>query len=397
MATRQDPLLQKVAKIPLAGRTWFRDYADSDVQPALSNIGQHYKNVYFKRHVTFDKDKTGIILISKRPGLYAADTMTGMTAGFSASPSQYGADWVGVYQSDTNEVKMYIDGSATDTLSVTAPVAANRPLIYEDTSGTPQYAFLVYAGVETNRKVFAGASGALAAIVDVDFPPVENLFGDFVYQNGYVYVFDGVRGRIYNSDINDPTAWTATSFLSVQSKGLGRSLQLYKDKITAFGKNYIEFFEDVGNATGSPLQAIPYRRIVDYGITGGGGATAAQARGQKQIFAGRDTIFWINNPALGTGPGVFTFESYQVRKLSTPEVDLDLERNVNNEPIIGGILSVFGIPHLVVHTGENTSPNYIWLYNFELDCWYTWESNIFTNPILAIAGEFIYFSSQHAY
>jgi hypothetical protein len=75
-----------------------------------------------------------------------------------------------------------------------------------------------------------------------------------VFLDGYLFLAKSNTGDIYNSDLNDPTAWTAGSFISTE---------VYPDDIQALAKvnNYLlaigtqscEYFYDAANATASPL------------------------------------------------------------------------------------------------------------------------------------------------
>lgn len=75
-----------------------------------------------------------------------------------------------------------------------------------------------------------------------------------VFLDGYLFLAKANTGDIYNSDLNDPTAWTAGAYISTE---------VYPDDIQALAKvdNYLlaigtqscEFFYDAANATASPL------------------------------------------------------------------------------------------------------------------------------------------------
>lgn len=89
-------------------------------------------------------------------------------------------------------------------------------------------------------------------ITDADFPSPHVPFP--VYLDGYLFLAKAGTGDIYNSDLLDPTAWTAGNFISSE---------LYPDDVQALVKvnNYLlaigiqgsEYFYDAGNSPGSPL------------------------------------------------------------------------------------------------------------------------------------------------
>ncbi len=96
------------------------------------------------------------------------------------------------------------------------------------------------------------SNAAGTKITDVDFPTPHVPFP--IFMDGYLFLAKAATGDIYNSDLNNPAAWTAGSFLSSE---------MYPDDIQAMVKinNYIlaigtqgsEFFYDAANATASPL------------------------------------------------------------------------------------------------------------------------------------------------
>jgi hypothetical protein len=96
------------------------------------------------------------------------------------------------------------------------------------------------------------SNAAGTKIVSADFPTPHVPFP--VFLNGRLYLAKSNTGDIYNSNLNDPAAWTAGDFISTE---------VYPDDIQALIKtnNYLlavgtqssEFFSDAANATGTPL------------------------------------------------------------------------------------------------------------------------------------------------
>jgi hypothetical protein len=103
----------------------------------------------------------------------------------------------------------------------------------------------------TDGYVFT-SNAAGTQIIDVDFPTPHVPFPIFL--DGYLFLAKAATGDIYNSDLNNPAAWTPGSFISSE---------LYPDDIKALAKvnNYLlaigtygcEYFYDAANATASPL------------------------------------------------------------------------------------------------------------------------------------------------
>lgn len=96
------------------------------------------------------------------------------------------------------------------------------------------------------------SNAAGTKITDVDFPSPHVPFP--VFMDGYLFLAKAGTADIYNCDLNDPTAWTAGSFISSE---------VYPDDIQALVKvnNYLlavgvqgsEYFYDAANPTASPL------------------------------------------------------------------------------------------------------------------------------------------------
>jgi hypothetical protein len=76
-----------------------------------------------------------------------------------------------------------------------------------------------------------------------------------IFLDGYLFIIKTGTADIYNSNLDDPLAWTAGDFISAEMEGdnLVRLVKI-NNYIGAMGTNSIEYFWDAGNASGSPLQ-----------------------------------------------------------------------------------------------------------------------------------------------
>jgi hypothetical protein len=96
------------------------------------------------------------------------------------------------------------------------------------------------------------SNAAGTKITDVDFPTPH--VPNPIFLDGYLFLAKANTADLYNSDLNDPAAWTNGSYISSE---------LYPDDITglvkinnylvAIGRTGTEFFYDAANASGSPL------------------------------------------------------------------------------------------------------------------------------------------------
>ena len=101
---------------------------------------------------------------------------------------------------------------------------------------------------------------AFTTVTDVDYPgdPSNNLtmVPGVAVMDGYVFVMT-TQGIIYNSDLETPTSWNALNFINAEiDADDGVAITKHLNYILALGYRSFELFEDVANATGSPLGRI---------------------------------------------------------------------------------------------------------------------------------------------
>jgi hypothetical protein len=177
----------------------------------------------------------------------------------------------------------YTESSFTHV--TTLATSANTPVRfceYIDASNTKK--LIMVDGVE--GFIFT-SNAAGTEITDVDFPTPHVPFP--VFLDGYIFLAKANTGDIYNSNLNDPAAWTSGDFISSE---------LYPDDIQALIKinNYIlavgtqgcEYFYDAGNPTGSPLSRYD------------GGALPFGTVFPNSIFANKDFAVFLANNNDGT-------------------------------------------------------------------------------------------------
>lgn len=215
-------------------------------------------------------------------------------------------------------------GSANEIMSA---FGATNSTLYKDTTSLGAVTGLINHITETvvgttpnivvstdgNKAYYYPSGGALTEITDVDFPGKagKTIIGQFVHMDGYAFIMC-TDGTIYNSDLGSVSAWTSSSFISANmypDKGIG--LSRYKDMIVAFGKESIEFFKDVGNAVGSPLQHVPEATI----RTGAISDTA--------MCSLEDNLAWVAGSDTGTF-SVYILDGYQPVRISDNVIDTQL-------------------------------------------------------------------------
>lgn len=201
--------------------------------------------------------------------------------------------------------------------------------------------------------------GALTQITDVDYPGNASLTptGTFIHLDGYAFIMT-TDGRIWNSVLSSITSWQSTDFISANmlpDKGVG--LASYKNRLVAFGKESIEFFENVGNPTGSPLQRIP-ELFIKFGCPD-----------PDLIVNIEDTLGFVAVSSSG-GYGVYILDNYQPRKVSYAELDALLGIiGIGNFNATG--VKLHGKPLYILSSSTRT-----FVYSFEDDLWFEWSSGV---------------------
>lgn len=138
--------------------------------------------------------------------------------------------------------------------------------------------------------------------------------------NGYVFVCVG--GDIYNSDLDLPDSWNPSDFISTEIYPDDVvALAKYKNYLVAFGTNTIEFFYDAANTSGTPLAR-------QEGILHNIGCI-----GQGTVTDSEDVIYWISQTSSGTY-SIWTLEKFEAKKISTPEIDAYLTKQINQVAIL---------------------------------------------------------------
>lgn len=141
--------------------------------------------------------------------------------------------------------KIYANGSAVLTLAT----STGKVGFSEFVSSTGTVSLIVVDG--TNGYVFSNSTTA-TQITSANFPTPH--IPTPIFLDGYMFLAKPSTEDIYNSDLDDPSLWTAGNFISAE---------MYPDTIVGLSKNNnflyavgsssVEYFYDAANATGSPL------------------------------------------------------------------------------------------------------------------------------------------------
>ena len=294
----------------------------------------------------------------------------------------------------TNYSLFAFDNTSSDLeiWSITAGSKAQVGSTITTDAGCTSITETILAGV-TNFVVIASGGGAAyffpiggawTQIIDADFPTEQGtplvIAGDPVHMDGYMFVLT-TSGLIYNSDLNSLANWSATNYLSAQSSpDIGVGLARYKKYIVAFGTNSIEFFENVGNATGSPL-AVVKDATINLGAY-------YNSNGGRQILQVGETIYWISHNSKTSKVEIYQLENMQPKKISTAMIDNLLTMGTNDISHIVGAISLNGKQHILFNTNTSTSTSaaITYAYCIESDFWWIFQSSEIFSPVACVSG-----------
>jgi len=158
-----------------------------------------------------------------------------------------------------------------------------------------------------------------------------------LFLDGYLFLIKDGTSDIYNSNLNDPLAFTPGDFITAEMipDTLLRLCRL-SNYLVAMGSSSIEYFFDAGNASGSPLQRndTPVKHV---GYLGG-------------FATYENKVFFIGSSAT-TAPVVYVLEDFKMDVVENPVIRRQLQKN--NE-FLGTIVSMGGHSFYVLTTNDVT-------------------------------------------
>lgn len=245
------------------------------------------------------------LYITQRPGVSVRERATDTEDVPAAGRGIIYWDAVNAYYIVNNDT--VYKGGYSSPLGVT--MSAGRDPVTMLEIGT----YLVILDAENNEGWYIedSADTTLVQITDTDFPGnIANvdMAGGGAVLNGTLYVMD-TEGRVYGSELNDPTAWDALNVTgATREQDTGVYLTKHHDHIVTIGVKSIEFFYDAANAVGSPLER---RSDISY-------RTGATDR--KSVYNTGDHIYFFGAERTGTS-GIFEINQFTLSKISNDTID----------------------------------------------------------------------------
>jgi hypothetical protein len=328
MADKGLPEQQAQVRIPLYETNRQR------ISDPRSSLVYQYDQSYFNcfptfrnNHITGEKEA----FIQMRPGHFNYDNSTPTSPTLITNNFNYTLDAITITQLSeiyVTAVWSYADGkiyliarnatgsTVTNLGSITTTTVYPIIHISEITIAGQAGIFITFVEGYTNTTsgwyaiatagVFTAAS--LTQVTDLDFPPNQTpavpINGPAVQLNNKIYVLSR-SGYIYNSDSGSASAWDGLSVKNAVSyPDVGIALARYKHHLVVFGSDSIEFFNDVGNATGSPLDRTD-QAFIKFVL-----------KGSKAFINIHDTIYWISN-STGASSQLYKLVGYTPQKIDS--------------------------------------------------------------------------------
>jgi hypothetical protein len=205
------------------------------------------------------------------------------------------------------------------------------------------------------------AANAVVASADPDLP-TPHLPTPFFY-DGYLLLVKSNTADCYNSDLNDPLAWTAGNFITAEMRAdTVTAIVTLNNYFLLLGNRSIEYFWDAGNDTGTPFQ----RNDTPIKLNGYiGGLTQF---GNK--------VFLVGEEVEGE-PNVFMLEDFKMTPVGDEAVRRFLSSQTLNN-LTGNVISIDGNDLYVL---SGTTSTYFMVLETKLWGLLTYQNNL-TFPIM---------------
>lgn len=288
-----------------------------------------------------------------------------------ASATVSAAKGRGIYYWDGNTDVYFVNNATvykTSYATVIGTITAGIEKCYFFSIG----ARLVLLDPANDRGWTITTGGTLAEITDTDFPPRQTPAVALAYGgadvDGYLFAL-GENGSIYQSALEDATAWAALDYLTAErNPDGGVSLNKHHDNIVVFGPRTTEIFYVTDAATGSVLAR---RQDVFYN-TGCASGASVHEQGDDIFFAGADTFGAI---------GVYVMSNFVITKISTATIDSFLSQAVVKDGymLVGSGFGGMGHEYylLSIYPASTTvAPETTLCFDSATKQWSRWETSL---------------------
>ena len=344
----------KTVNMEFTATNWRRDLNyTSDRDPEIVNM-------FYDRNS--NENQTRDFVLKKRSGLVDSSKSLNKSSSTDIINGIYQDSNSGyIYWSVNNKVYRY-DGFTNillGTMGGTTPTTTNSVGFCMFLKSTGVRYLMVNNGSQLWYHDLSGV--ALTQVVDADYPGTTS--PHMVFLDGYLFVVKTNTGDIYNSDLDDPTSWTAGNYVTAEiNPDFALTISKVKNYLVCFGNDGVEFFYDAANPQGSPLARNEsyYKPVIL----------------QSSVCNIGDTLYFMGR-FQNQMPRMFKLDGNSLDVISPSWVNRFLERfvitsflnpTVTSANFIANFSSM-GHNFLVV----NTNSNFILLYDLEENFWYRWN------------------------
>ncbi len=200
-----------------------------------------------------------------------------------------------------------------------------------------------------SRLITIDSANTVVTGADADMPTPHN--PHILFLDGYLFMIKSGTADIYNSNLNDPLAYTSGDFITAEMTAdtLVRIAKL-NNYILALGSNSVEYFFDAANASGSPLQRND-TFVKNVGFVGG------FARHENQIY-------FVGYSAT-TGYDLYLAEDAKLNSVKNPFIRRYMQPNSS---FYAAIVTMGGHDFYSI-TGTSPSDTVSFLYDLDTKLW----------------------------
>lgn len=326
-------------RFPLVGMPQQRDGTDTTKDQRFLNCFTEQ----IKAQITDAKK----FYLKKRNGLHKRITQAGVARGC-------------IYEPTTKHLYFVVDSTIYSYDGVTITTVQTGLSVSGNCGFTVHLTTTVSVIVVTGTEgyVINPVANTATKITDADFPTPHLPYP--VSIDGYLIVAKANTADIYNSDLDNPLSWTPSNFITAE---------MYPDNIVAMTKNnnYViavgtgsmEFFYDIGNATGSPLQR---------------NDSAVQQMGTDapdSVVQTEKEVILVGDTGNG-GRTVWLIEGFTATEVGTEAVRLSL--NDLGENISGVNAYCIRVSGHKLYVLRLPAVNRTWVFDFDSKLWSEWST-----------------------
>jgi hypothetical protein len=328
-------------RIPITGGTEFRTTAITKDRYMLNGYLDVFKDEVGQQVSTY---------FTKRPGTSLAYDPFTQGASGGCRGVYYWTQTGGIYIVVGTTIWFY-NGSWSNLQTMTTSTGKVGIEQISPSAGTPYLCF------NDGVKLYIINGSNTVTTITTNFPTPNN--ADLIYMDG-VLVTSKSNGTFYHCNIEDPTTWDPTKFLTAEMYSDGLTHMCHQNNLlVGFGPWSTEFFYDAGNASGSIFSKVEQS------------VQMVGCLSSLSIVSQENNITFVGSSRTA-GYGVFVISgTSEFKKISTPGID----RFIQNEHTTVGSIYAFGARITGHYFYIITLPtaNKTFVYDFVTDEWGVWD------------------------